>query len=646
MHVRSRVTTAMTILHRTSFSAPVRRLAIALASTVFAAGMAVGTSSATPVAAATVIHVSPTGDDAAAGTSAAPVRTVQQAVRLADPGASIEIAAGRYHESVQVYAKQVHLSAAPGATVVFDGAIDIDTWTPQAGRWWAPWSTDFERSGAPFTTDARPEAGWPEQFFVDDRNLREVASVAAVVPGTFYYDRNVDRVWIADDPTGRDVAGSALNWGLYLNKADGSSVSGVTVERYATQTRNMAAVRAYADDLVLEDLIVRDNARMGVSVIGDRVRVERVDAVGNGHLGLHAHRTTELLISGAYVSGNNHEEFDAFHSAGGIKATETKGFVVEKSTVVDNAGPGVWSDLDASDVVIVSNWIAGNTRSGVEVELSSDVIVADNTIHDNGEAGVWVLESQRVDVWHNSLLRNVRDVWVLHGPRADVNDVTIGNNLLGGDGGPEAEPAIVNVDDWTEQRSAADMNVQLDANRFWLVPGARTTAVSRWADWPQPLAVSSTIAAHRTATGQGAGSDLVVSSRNPFSRSSADSRQLEGARPGSTPPIHVARILGGPPGPQPAGPLTASVGRGGVAQPVPDAQLADSQPADPRVPEPQPNLAAEASNPPAPDASVAITPTEIVELGQVANGANAGATRGSMAGIGTASRFGALFVSA
>ncbi|MGI9644475.1 MAG: hypothetical protein ACR2O6_04115, partial [Ilumatobacteraceae bacterium] len=262
---------------------------------------------ADPVAAARVIHVSPDGHDGASCDSCEPVRTVGRAVQLAASGDTVEIAGGTYHESVQVYAKELHLQAAPGAEVVLDGARPVGGWTASGGDWWAPWTTDFARAGAPHVYPAKPEAGWPEQFFLDGEQLSEVTSRAAVVPGTFFHDRSVDRVWIGDDPAGRLVEGSDLPWGIYLNHAHGSSVRDIDVQRYATPYTNMAAVRAYAHDLVLDGLHVADNAYMGVSAIGERIAVHDTTARDNGHLGMHAHESTDLSITSATLIGNNRE---------------------------------------------------------------------------------------------------------------------------------------------------------------------------------------------------------------------------------------------------------------------------------------------------------------------------------------------------
>ena len=529
----------------TDSPARARRLWAAVVAVVTAVcAVGVATTVGGTVSAATVVHVSPSGDDRASGTAGDPVRSIGRAVKIAPDGATVEIDAGTYRESVQVYAKELHLVAV-GGRVVLDGARPVTGFSREGAVWVSPWSSDLERTGAPFTTPERPEAGWPDQFFLDGAPLREVTSRSRVVSGTFFVDRSLGQVVLGDDPNGRLVEGSDLTWGLYLNRADGSSLDGLTVRRYATQNREMAAVRAYADDLTVTGVVVEDNARIGLSVMGDAVRLQDVTARRNGHLGIHGHRASGLTISGSTVVGNNAEGFDAKHSAGGVKITTSTGLLVERSVVSDNGGPGVWTDLDVVDAVVRSSRMERNSRSGIEIELSSDVVVVDNVVVGNGEAGIWVLESSSVDVWHNTSLHNVRDVWVEDGNRADLVGVRVVNNVLGG-GAPGAT-AILNVDDWTERRSADDMAVEVDANRYWVHPDSATRHVSRWANWPAPLAMSTTIDQHRAATGGGAGSDVRVARFNPFARSAADLRQPTGAPVARPMPAHVAeaaRITG------------------------------------------------------------------------------------------------------
>jgi parallel beta-helix repeat protein len=513
-----------------------RSIALAAATTIGLVGSSALEVAQVSAANIATVHVDPTGRDNGLGTTSDPVRTIGRAVQLADHGATVSIAGGTYREQVQVYAKEVHLVAASGEKVVLDGAVVISGWGPSgAGRWSAPWSSAFDRAAAPFTTPDNPAAGWPEQLFLDGVALTQVTSVDDVGSGRFFHDRNAGQMTIGDSPTGHLVEGSDLNWGLYLNRADGSTVTGLVVQRFATRTKDMAAVRAYSDDLTLDTVTVVDNARIGISVIGDRVDLNDVTTIRNGHLGIHGHQSVDLTISRATVRENNRVGFDAHHSAGGIKITESAAVVVETSIVSSNGGPGIWTDLSVTDAVVRSNTVTDNARSGIEIELSSRVVVIDNTIRRNDEAGVWVLESSSVEVWHNAVYDNVRDVWVEDGPRSDVNDVTIFNNLLGGDTRVDAAVAVLNVDDWTEQRSGTDMGVRAGSNRFWLLPN-RSTAVSRWSQWPNPLAVSSSIDEHRAVTGQDGGSDVVVSSTDPFGRSHVDVRQPASAPLGAEVP--------------------------------------------------------------------------------------------------------------
>ncbi len=508
--------------------------------------------------AATIVYVSPTGSDAANGSAGSPLRTVARAVQLAGPGDSVHIASGTYHEQVQVYAKQVHLAAAPGATVVFDGARIVTGWTRFDGGWAAAWNTDFGRAGAPHTTAERPEAGWPEQFWIDGVELTEVTSRAAVVPGTFFNDRSADQVVIGNDPAGRRVEGSDLNWAVYLNRSDGSSVSGITVRRYATPVSNMAAVRAYANNLRLDNLVIEDNAYMGVSAIGRNIALDHVTTRNNGHLGGHAHRVTGLTVTDSLIAANNAEGFDAFHAAGGIKITESSGIRLSESRVVDNAGPGIWTDLATTDVAIVGNTVTGNSRSGIELELSSHVMVANNVVVDNGEAGVWVLETSDAQVWHNALFENHRDVWVEDGPRSDVARVTVANNTMGGVG--SGAPAILNVDDWTSDRSAEEMQVELASNSYWLPTTSTTRHVSRWANWPYGVELSSDIARHQSVTSGDLGAELSRAALNPYIRAAGDYRPPAGAPAGQPLTTAVAAALGVDGGTYASGPIARTPG--------------------------------------------------------------------------------------
>ncbi len=193
----------------------------------------------------------------------------------------------------------------------------------------------------------------------------------------------------------------------------------MTVRRYATPASDMAAVRAYSDDVTISDSTFELNAYMGVSAMGSRITFSNIVARDNAYIGVHGHLGPSFTLRDSTVLRNNAARFDAWHSGSGVKVTTSKVVNFWNNEVSDNQGPGLWTDLGAAFVSIVGNLVERNTYSGILPELSGQVVIADNVVLDSGQAGVWVLESNDVEVWNNALYRNDRDVWILDGPRVD-----------------------------------------------------------------------------------------------------------------------------------------------------------------------------------------------------------------------------------
>jgi hypothetical protein len=499
-------------------------------------------------------HVSPSGSDRNPGTEESPVRTVSRAVALAASGSSIVLHSGTYHESVHVFGKDLDVAAAPGSTVIFDGSRPVGGWVRSGTGWYSPgWTATFARTSGDQIDPAVPMAAYPDLAFLDGSPLHQVASLSALGPGRFFVDHAADRLWIGDDPAGRLVEASDLSWAIWFNAAHGSSLRGVTVRRYATSARDMAAVRLYADGVTMTDSTVARNAYSGVSVIGRNVRMERLTVRDNGYIGVHGHLSRRVDLLRSTIVRNNSERFDAVHSGAGVKFTTSSIIGVRNSYVADNLGVGVWTDLGASFVSVTGNLIERNSHSGVLMELSGRVVVADNVVLDSGEAGVWILETNDAEVWHNALYRNRTEISVMEGPRTDASAdavvlwdllrVRIRNNVIGH--ARTGVEAAVSVDDWTERRSASSMAVTSDWNAFWLPPQT-STRLARWARWPERLAVNATLDGHRAATGQDRWSTWSAAATNPFARSMSnyDLRMPSGSRLGTPIRGRAAPALG------------------------------------------------------------------------------------------------------
>ncbi len=450
---------------------------------------------------------------------------------------------------------------------MFDGARTLTGWQRGDAGWFVDgWTYEPARTYGDMIHPDRPMAAYPDQAFLDGRSLAQVATLGELGSGRFYVDPAADRLWIGDDPAGRTVAASDLPFAIYFNKANGSSLRNVTVRRYATPAANMAAVRAYANDITVADSTFEQNAYIGLSAMGARFTFTNLLVQDNGYIGVHGHHANDFVLSRSTVLRNNTEKFDWGHSGSGVKVTTSTGIDFLSNYVADNLGPGLWTDLSGIDVTVVGNLLERNLRSSIMMELSGFVTVVDNVVIGSGLTGVRILETNDAEVWNNALYRSQREVWVQDGPRTDpsanelanwdVNRTNIHNNVMA-QGRSDSEALLV-AEDWTNNRSAWDMATVADRNAYWLPTGS-IARLSKWGRSPSSPAWSTSLSQHQSQTGQDATSIWSSASTNPFARDAAayDLRTPTTVTAGRPANARVAEALGIPVGTVlPIGPLS------------------------------------------------------------------------------------------
>lgn len=474
-----------------------------------------------------VVHVDPDGDDTNSGTATSPLRTVEHAVRRVADGGTIQVHSGRYHEQVQIYDKDVTIEAADGADVVFDGASRLPTWTRSGSTWSAPWTASYERGTPPWVDPERLVAGFPEMLFIDGVALQEVENEDELGPGRFFNDTGTRRLRIADDPTGRVVEASTLNWAFYFNGATGSTLRDVRVRRYATPKSNMAAIRAYGDGVTLDGVVVEDNAFAGISAMGSNITIRDVVSRRNGQNGIHGHYADGLVIDGVTVIDNNTERFDPMWASGGIKVTTSAHVVVKNSYIADNHGPGLWFDLEVINSSVYSNLLERNHRSGIEIELSGHVVVADNVTLDNGEAGLYILESNDVEIWNNSMIGNWTELRIFEGNRPvpsnrhplvewETARIDVFNNVIGPSPTGRSQMELASCGCLNPRPTGHDMSTTSDNNAFWR--RATGAQLSYWLVGDDRSSdLSRSLADHSSFSGLDQQSVEFVSSNDPIS---------------------------------------------------------------------------------------------------------------------------------
>lgn len=480
------------------------------------------------------LFVAVTGSDTAVGSKAHPFRTVQHAVTAAAHGQTIVLRAGVYHERVTVTRdRSVTIQSYPHEAVWFDGSTPVDVWAARGKAWVSSgWATDFDSSptferGAPDNTEpgwifldpAYPLAAHPDQLWVDGLAQTQVASAAAVVPGTFAVDDVNHLLYLGSDPAGHSVRASDKTKAFSVQSTH-TVLRGFGIRRYATSVPGFGAVTLEAADTAVENLVIEDNATTGLFVGAKDITVDRVTVRDNGMLGLNANYADDLRVTSIVSTGNNRQHFNTSPVSGGFKLTRSRGVLIRASRFDDNLGPGLWFDQSVNAADVVSNTVDGNQGHGIILEISSHFVVAGNTISGNRDNGIKVNDTDHVEIWNNTITGNGIDLRIAqderrasdltvqgHDPRRRLPDpampwlvgsVTVSNNVFSGATGD----CVVCVQDYSGRLSSAQLGVTLNGNVYQRGTATEPIALLRWQESAGTTSDFDTLDAFTTATGQ------------------------------------------------------------------------------------------------------------------------------------------------
>jgi parallel beta-helix repeat protein len=481
------------------------------------AGTTVGTAQyAVPAGA---IIVSPTGNNAAAGTQAAPLQTLNGAVARAGSGATIVLRAGTYHESVVIPPdKRLAVQAWPGEAVWLDGSSPVTGWAASGARWVKTgWTLKFDHSptytrGAPdnggdwgFIDPSYPMAAHPDQIWIDGAAQRQVATLAQVGPGTFFHDETANQLWLGTDPTGKGVRASTLQTALMVRSA-GSSLRGFGVRRYAPSVPDMGAVTLEEPNILAENLVVSDNSTTGIEVGSGTtpgVVLRNLYVARNGMLGISGNYADNLTIDKVLSEYNNTERFNQAPVSGGAKITRSRGIAVWHSVFRGNYGPGLWMDESDYNITIQGNEMRNNYGHGTSLEISAAATFANNIVTGNGGFGIKINNTANVSVWNNTFVGNDRSINLVQDDRLPSTANTAGrdkrqpfpdptmtwlngnaviaNNIVASQ---KSGICMICVEDYSHVRSAEQMVVTTNSNVYQRPNASLPTYLVVWSRGP------------------------------------------------------------------------------------------------------------------------------------------------------------------
>jgi hypothetical protein len=327
-------------------------------------------------------------------------------------------------------------------------------------------------------------AAHPDQVWINGTALTQIGSEAELTTNSFYADYATKQLMVGADPRGRDVRASNLSTAITLI-SPGSRLLGVGVRHYATSVPQMGAVRLRGPGETVEDVVSAGNGTTGLAVLASGARVRHVTVRGNGMLGMHASYANGLVINGLLSKHNNVQHFNRAPVSGGAKIGRSRRIRIRYSIFRDNDGPGLWFDQSCYNTTVIRSTFTGNSGNGIAYEISSTAIVADDTVTDNGATGIKVNDSDQVQVWNNTVVRNRRNINFIQDERRGSDAAAPGHNPARPDPDP-TEPWVIFHDtamdniigatgrdgyelqarDSSRQYSSAQLGIEVDGNVF------------------------------------------------------------------------------------------------------------------------------------------------------------------------------------
>lgn len=454
------------------------------------------------------------GSDSNPGTEARPFRTLNKALTKNWSGQTVVLRAGTYHESVLVApGHAATIQPYPGEKVWFDGTRRVDGFTPAANGFVASgWDVEFDSSptdtkGAPdgtapgwrFLNPDFPMAAHPDMVWIGDREQKQVGSLAALTPGTFYVDYATDKLYLGSDPGEQEVRASDLQSAFSL-RAPGTVLRGFGIQRYANSVWQQGVVTAYWERMTLDNMTILDSATGGIGFFKPNSTIKNTTIDGSGQLGIHVSYADNFVMDNVSVTDSNDENFNPAPSAGAIKVGTTRGVVLRNSELLRTAGNQFWADQSTFDITVTGNEIMDGGRYGIVLEISSVATVADNIVAGNAMDGVLVADTDKVQIWNNTIVGNRRAVAFTqdtrrienlkisgHDPRRPQPDLTmpwvignssVSNNVLAA--GRDAV-SVLSVEAYELLHDASELGIRVNGNVYSQTALGVPNAVVVWA---------------------------------------------------------------------------------------------------------------------------------------------------------------------
>jgi hypothetical protein len=318
-----------------------------------------------PTAGRVAYYVATTGNDASAGTSSAPFRTINRAAQLAVAGDVVNIADGTYTESVFV-----KNSGAPGAPIVFQAQ---------------------NRGGVVLT-------GGQYIFQALNNGLQ------GATPQKYITLKGLIFRAYAGNAAGKTAVRAAFGWAIEDCLFDNAGDTGMSIGDH-----NVRIERTTFQYNYVHAFIVYGGYGGGTSPSDPAYRpVENLQVIDVVLRGNHTRNLAGLATTSTRV----------------VKIGVSRGTVIDNMESYENYGSGMWFDSKNTNFTVRNSYIHHNrdvsasdgtvykaSGRGLYIEKNwGGGLVENNVIADNGGAGITIVSTNDAKFNNNLLLRNEQNI--------------------------------------------------------------------------------------------------------------------------------------------------------------------------------------------------------------------------------------------
>lgn len=376
------------------------------------------------------IFVATNGNDSNPGTQAAPKRNIQAAVDAAPAGGTVVIRGGVYNQpEVEIY-KKVTIQNQASEAVWLDGSIPVTGWSQSGTTWRAPWTTFWDHSAshtkgkndASFIDPANPLAAWPDQVFLDGKQLKQVSLGSGVKEGQFAVDPGNKQLVIGSNPSGHELRASNRDRQFTIGSPD-VTLRGFGIRRHANAIWRLGVVFNARERVTVENVTIEDVAGVGITMTSDGKNgsghIDHVTIRRTGLAGIGGNMFDNGKVTNSVITQNNTQGFNALPASAGIKVVSSRNVLFDNNDISENyRSTGIWTDESCVGITVTRNRIVNSDQSGwagVLLELSSSGVVADNVVSGT-RRGIALFDAEKVRVVNNT-------IW-----NSEIGDITVGQD--------------------------------------------------------------------------------------------------------------------------------------------------------------------------------------------------------------------------